>query len=175
MRHAARQPKEDPAPERADLDAKAVQVLDGQAELIARATAMLDRCPDPALLRQLINETIGWSDHTEEMRAELARYAAANAGGESWFAQGRAYERSLQAAAVKAAVPGQHRRAGKRMPGPGQLALVVMDKARALVLPAAAASWAALKVLGKHARHAPVHGAGIKLTTLKAAASAPSG
>lgn len=101
MRHAVRQPAEEPAPEQADLDAKAVQVLGGLAGVVSGAQALMARCPDPQtapLLRQFIVEAVSAGLHVEELRGELARYAEVNAGKEHLFEAGRAYERSLQSA-----------------------------------------------------------------------------
>ena len=202
MRHAARQPEEEPAPERAALEAQADLALAGHRAADAEIRAVSAEIRDalrflPAaacderlavmlagrlevVAERLKTAAAGSFDsgtHLWETRAEMARYAAVNAGGDSFFELGRAYERSLQDAAAKVTVPGQHRRtAGRRVPGPGQLALVVMDKARVLVLPAAAGAWAALRHSAKGARHIPVHGAvKVKAAALAAAAGAGAG
>ena len=126
MRSAARQPREEPAPERADLDAKATQALDGLTGLASGAQSLMARCPDPqtvALMRQLVTEVVATGRHLEELRGELARYAAANAGIDYAFEDGRAYEREQ---AAKAGIPGprSHRRtSASRRPGEGQAAL----------------------------------------------------
>ena len=151
MRHAARQPRDDPAPEREDLDAKAAQVLGGMAGLVTRAQALMARCPDPQtvpLVRQFIVETISTALHVEELRGELARYAEACEGYDHIFEQGRAFER---AQAAKAAVPGpRHRRSSaSRRPGEGQVALFAV-KLQGIALVA----FGALKPLLPHLKHA---------------------
>ena len=118
-------PAEEPAPVRADLDARARAVLDAQMEFVSRATAMLGRCPDETLLRQLITETIAGGLHCEELRSDMARFVvAASAVDDAWADGWRAREDAMQEDA-KAAVPGprQSRRASHRQPGAGQRAL----------------------------------------------------
>ena len=118
MRSAARMPSEEPPPERADLDARAQAVLDGQLELVSRATALLAGCPEALLLRQLITETIAGGLHCEELRSDMARYVAASSADDDKFRAG--YTAGLRAAEqdAKAAVPGprQSRRASHRQP-----------------------------------------------------------
>ena len=144
MRSAARMPAEEPAPVRAGLDARARAVLDAQMELVSRATAMLGRCPDETLLRQLITETIAGGLHCEELRSDMARFVvAASAVDDAWADGWRAREDAMQEDA-KAAVPGprQSRRASHRQPGAGQRALFSVP---AIV----AAAIVAVKALGR--------------------------
>ena len=150
MRHAARQPEEEPAPDRAGLEAKADLALAGQRAADAEIRAVSAEIRDalrllPAAacderlavmlagrlallagrLEVVAVASFDSGTHLYETRAEMARYAAANAGGDSFFDLGRAYERSLQDAAAKAAVPGpRHARGAARYrPGEGQRAL----------------------------------------------------
>ena len=172
MRSAARQPADDPAPERADLDARAAELLSGQMDLVSRAQALIARCPDPgsaSLLRQLLVETVNAGIHAEELRGELARYAAANGGLDRAFAAGRAYERAL---AAKAAVPGPRHRRNSRQPGQGQVALFAV-KLQGI----AVAAVVALKPLLPHLRHAGTalkHSAAAKALKLSWIAAHPA-
>ena len=172
MRGAARQPVEEPPPERADLEAKADRVLDGhrvvEAEIRAVSAEIRDalrRLPAAACdqgLAVLLAERLilvaerqkllaaGAFDsgvHLEEARGEMARYTDANEGLDHVFEQGRAYEREL---AAKAAVTGpRHRRvpAPRRRDIPGQAALFSVKGI-------AIAALVALKPLVPHLRHA---------------------
>src|SRR5580700_3006602 len=100
MRSAARKPRDDPAPERPDLDRKAAAALDGHLALIASAQALMARCPDPQtaiLLRQLIVETISTGLHLEELRGQMKAYGEVNETLEVAFQAGRAYEQARAA------------------------------------------------------------------------------
>ena len=128
MRSTARQPRDDPAPEpaKADLDAKAVRVLDEHLAASAGIQALMARCPDPqsaALLRHALVLIADAGTHAEELRAQMKAYGQANESLEVAFQAGRDYERKLQDA--KAAVPGpRHARGTARYrPGEGQRAL----------------------------------------------------
>jgi hypothetical protein len=172
MRGAARQPQDDqePAPERADLDAGAAAALDGLAGLVSRAQDLLARCPDPQsapLLRELVTEVTLAGIHCEELRGQMAAYVAANAGNDRIFAALLARER---AQAAKAAVPGpRHARSSRRQPGEGQAALFSVRLSAF-----AGAAVVALKPLLKHAGTALKHPAAVRLTahTVKMAAAA---
>ena len=146
MRSAARMPSEEPPPERAGLDAKAQAVLDGQMELVSRATALLAGCPDALLLRQLITETIAGGLHCEELRSDMARYVAASSADDDKFRAG--YAAGLRAAeqAATAAAPGpRHARGTARYrPGEGQRALFSVK-----TIPGIAAAVVAVRTLGR--------------------------
>ncbi len=113
MHSAASQPAEDPAPERAELDARAQAVLDGQMELVSRATALLGGCPDAVLLRQLITETIAAGLHCEELRTDMARYVATASAVDAAWADGW----SAREAAMKEDARPKVTRQGHRAPG----------------------------------------------------------
>ena len=103
MRSTARQPRDDPAPEpaKADLDAKAVRVLDEHLAASAGIQALMARCPDPqsaALLRHALVLIADAGTHAEELRAQMKAYGQANESLEVAFQAGRDYERKLQAA-----------------------------------------------------------------------------
>ena len=129
MRHAAREPAEDPVPERADIDKGLAGIIGRLGSLVTRATPLLTRCPDAEsapLLRQNVMETVNLQRHVEELRSEAARLTAALEGDDTRYRKG--WADCLKAAAeqaAKAAVPGprQSRRASHRQPSAGQRAL----------------------------------------------------
>lgn len=145
-----------PAP---DLPAEA-------AALKARIGAVLDVIEGDPRNERAVNEVTLLGIRLAQNTAALQAEAASRAEAEVIYAAGMTKGEARAAARQEA--PGRHR-AGKRRPIPGQLALVKMKGA---ALPAIAAAAVALRRVAKVSPHAPVHGAGIKLTTLKAAALA---
>ena len=158
MRGAAPQPRDDPAPERPDLEARVAQVCASHQAVIGEIRAGLkllaaSQC-DPQIAAVLADRlrlaAAGAFDsgvHMEEMRCALAEFTAANKGNDRLFDAGRAFERARIA---RESIPGPRHRRGyaAREPGEGQRALFSV---KALV-PVAAAFWAARKAIPAHVK-----------------------
>lgn len=182
MRGAARQPRDDPSPERPDLEARVAQVCASHQAVIGEIRAglkLLAASPcDPQIAAMLADRlrlvAAGAFDagiHMEEMRGALAEFTAANKGNDRLFNAGRAYERAQIA---RESIPGPRHRRGSaaREPGRGQLALIRLQGVAFLAL-----AGKALKPLWQHAGHVVGHPATWKLTahTAKLATGAAAG